>query len=205
VVPKGFPPGYRRINGGSADQSILHRHEGQADPDREDRGTDPPSIRWWPSPAAAARGGLLFARWPRGERRPPTGDPAHAPKLARGGSACSSTRCRICGRAADQRHLSICAARRQAPSLRSAGDKLVKALKAQPAAITDVDIDQQDAGASAFVTVDRDRAARLGIAMNTIDNALRRLRPAGGLDLSGLNQYHVVMEADPPIPASPRR
>jgi multidrug efflux pump len=56
--------------------------------------------------------------------------------------------------------------------LKDVGDKLVNALKAQPAAITDVDIDQQDAGASAFVTVDRDAAARLGIAMNTIDNVL---------------------------------
>jgi multidrug efflux pump len=83
--------------------------------------------------------------------------------------------------------------------LKDVGDKLVKALKAQPAAITDVDIDQQDAGASAFVTVDRDAAARLGIAMNTIDNVLYDAfgqRQVAQI-YQGLNQYHVVMEAAP--------
>ena len=56
--------------------------------------------------------------------------------------------------------------------LKSAGLQLVAALKRQPAAIADVDIDQQDAGASTYVTIDRASAARLGIAMNTIDNTL---------------------------------
>jgi multidrug efflux pump len=80
--------------------------------------------------------------------------------------------------------------------LKSAGDRLVTALKHQPAAITDVDIDRQDAGASAFVTVDRASAARLGIAMNTIDNTLYDAfgqRQVASI-YKGLNQYHVVME-----------
>jgi multidrug efflux pump len=82
--------------------------------------------------------------------------------------------------------------------LTDAGYKLLKALKAQPAAITDVDIDQQDAGASAFVTVDRSAAARLGVTMTTIDNVLydafgqRQIAQI----YQGLNQYHVVMESD---------
>jgi multidrug efflux pump len=81
--------------------------------------------------------------------------------------------------------------------LKSAGDELVTALKRQPATITDVDIDQQDAGASAFVTVDRASAARLGIAMNTIDNTLYDAfgqRQVASI-YEGLNQYHVVMES----------
>jgi len=80
--------------------------------------------------------------------------------------------------------------------LKSAGAQLVAALKRQPAAIADVDIDQQDAGASAFVTVDRTSAARLGIAMNTIDNTLYDAfgqRQVASI-YKGLNQYHVIME-----------
>ncbi|MDP9056883.1 MAG: efflux RND transporter permease subunit [Pseudomonadota bacterium] len=80
--------------------------------------------------------------------------------------------------------------------LKAAGAELVAALKRQPGAITDVDIDQQDAGASAFVTVDRTSAARLGIALNTIDNTLYDAfgqRQVASI-YKGLNQYHVVME-----------
>jgi multidrug efflux pump len=89
--------------------------------------------------------------------------------------------------------------------LKTAGDELVTALKRQPAAITDVDIDQQDAGASAFVTVDRASAARLGIAMNTIDNTLYDAfgqRQVASI-YEGLNQYHVVMEASPGFAGHP--
>ncbi len=89
--------------------------------------------------------------------------------------------------------------------LKAAGGRLVTALKRQPAAITDVDIDQQDAGASAFVTVDRASAARLGIAMNTIDNTLYDAfgqRQVASI-YAGLNQYHVVMEAAPAFSGHP--
>ncbi len=89
--------------------------------------------------------------------------------------------------------------------LKDAGDRLVKALKAQPTTITDVDIDQQDAGASAFVTVNRARAASLGIPMNTIDNTLYDAfgqRQVASI-YQGLNQYHVVLEADPTFSGRP--
>ncbi len=89
--------------------------------------------------------------------------------------------------------------------LKSAGSQLVAALRHQPAAITDVDIDQQDAGASAFVTVDRASAARLGIAMNTIDNTLYDAfgqRQVASI-YQGLNQYHVVMEDAPAFAGHP--
>ncbi|MDE2302794.1 MAG: efflux RND transporter permease subunit [Sphingomonadales bacterium] len=89
--------------------------------------------------------------------------------------------------------------------LKEAGNRLVAALKKQPATITDVDIDQQDAGAAAFVTVDRPSAARLGIAMNMIDNTLYDAfgqRQVAQI-YKGLNQYHVVMEAAPGFSGKP--
>ena len=89
--------------------------------------------------------------------------------------------------------------------LQQAGAKLVAALKAQPSAITDVDIDVQDAGASAFVNVNRDSAARLGIPMTTVDNTLYDAfgqRQVASI-YEGLNQYHVVMEADPIFAGKP--
>lgn len=82
--------------------------------------------------------------------------------------------------------------------LKDAGDRLVAALKRQSATLTDVDIDQQDGGASAYVTVDRTAAARLGIPMTTVDNTLYDAfgqRQIASI-YQGLNQYHVVMEAD---------
>ena len=89
--------------------------------------------------------------------------------------------------------------------LKDAGDRMVKALKSQPAAITDVDIDQQDAGASAFVTVNRERASSLGVSMTTLDNTLYDAfgqRQVASI-YQGLNQYHVVMEADPAFSGKP--
>ena len=65
--------------------------------------------------------------------------------------------------------------------LKASGEKLVEALKKHPNVVTDVDIDQQDAGADAFVEVNRDTAARLGVPMQTLEfNALRRFWPTPG-------------------------
>ncbi|NBC35172.1 nodulation protein [Novosphingobium sp. FSY-8] len=92
-----------------------------------------------------------------------------------------------------------------AAQLQDAGARLVAALKTQPKAITDVDIDQQDAGVSAYLQIDRDAAARLGIAMTTIDNTLYDAfgqRQVASI-YQGLNQYHVVMEADPAFAGKP--
>lgn len=82
-------------------------------------------------------------------------------------------------------------------TLKLAGERLVDALKRHPEVVTDVDIDQQDAGANAFVEVDRDLAARLGVSMQTLDATLYDAfgqRQVANI-YSGLNQYHVVMEA----------
>ncbi len=89
--------------------------------------------------------------------------------------------------------------------LKASGQKLVNALKAHGDQITDVDIDQQDAGAAAFVEVDRNAAARLGIPMQTIDATLYDAfgqRQVANI-YAGLNQYHVVMEADRRFNGSP--
>jgi multidrug efflux pump len=89
--------------------------------------------------------------------------------------------------------------------LTDAGSRLVKALKAQPGKITDVDIDQQDAGATTYVTVDRDRASSLGISTVMIDNTLYDAfgqRQVANI-YKGLNQYHVVMEVDPTFNGRP--
>ena len=89
--------------------------------------------------------------------------------------------------------------------LKEAGAKLVARMKAQGTMFTDVDIDQQDAGASSFITVNRERAASLGIPMTTIDNTLYDAfgqRQVAAI-YQGLNQYHVVMVADPAFAGRP--
>ncbi|WP_395398254.1 efflux RND transporter permease subunit [Novosphingobium sp. BL-8A] len=89
--------------------------------------------------------------------------------------------------------------------LKAAGQKLVDALKQHGDTLTDVDIDQQDAGADAFVDVNRDTAARLGVPMQAVDAALYDAfgqRQVANI-YSGLNQYHVVMEAAPQFNGSP--
>ena len=88
--------------------------------------------------------------------------------------------------------------------LQDAGDRLVAALKKRPE-LTDVDIDQQDGGASAYVTVDRVTAGRLGIPMTTVDNTLYDAfgqRQVASI-YKGLNQYHIVMEAAQQFQGSP--
>jgi multidrug efflux pump len=70
---------------------------------------------------------------------------------------------------------------------------------------TDVDIDQQNGGAQAYVQIDHDAAARLGIPIQAIDAALYDSfgqRQVANI-YSGLNQYHVVMEVAPGFRGSP--
>src|SRR6185437_9227215 len=71
--------------------------------------------------------------------------------------------------------------------------------------LVDVNSDQQDKGLSANLVVDRATAARLGISQSAIDNTL--YDAFGQRQVStmytALNQYHVVMEADPTFWQSP--
>ena len=73
--------------------------------------------------------------------------------------------------------------------------KLSNALKGDPA-LTDIDNDAQDNGVEMFVNVDRDNAARLGIAPRDVDNALYDgfgQRQVATI-YQDVNQYTVVME-----------
>ncbi|MGA0602010.1 efflux RND transporter permease subunit [Caulobacter sp. KR2-114] len=82
--------------------------------------------------------------------------------------------------------------------LRTWATKLSEAMKTQPS-LQDVNTDQEDHGLQAFVTIDRDKAGRLGLSNNQIDNTL--YDAFGQRQVSNIfkdeNQYHVVMEVDP--------
>ncbi|MGE5649937.1 MAG: efflux RND transporter permease subunit [Bacillota bacterium] len=89
--------------------------------------------------------------------------------------------------------------------LRRWASRLADAMKRQPA-LTDVDTDQQDNGVETFVDVDRESAARLGIGMRDIDNALYNgfgQRQVATI-YDELNQYHVIMEVAPEYTRSPQ-
>ncbi len=76
--------------------------------------------------------------------------------------------------------------------------KLVSILRRQPE-LAEVVSNQEDNGLAAFVTIDRDSAARLGISVGTVDNAL--YDAFGQRIVSTIftqsNQYRVILEADP--------
>jgi multidrug efflux pump len=76
--------------------------------------------------------------------------------------------------------------------------KLLTVLRQQPE-LADVVSNQEDNGLAAYVTIDRDSAARLGISVGTVDNAL--YDAFGQRIVSTIftqsNQYRVILEADP--------
>jgi multidrug efflux pump len=88
--------------------------------------------------------------------------------------------------------------------LRIWAPRLAEAMKREPA-LTDVDIDQQEAGVESFVNINLDTAARLGISSRDVDNAL--YDSYGQRQVStiytDLNQYHVIMEVAPPYRRTP--
>ena len=82
--------------------------------------------------------------------------------------------------------------------------KMVDELRKENA-VTDVASDLQDQGLGAELVIDRDTAARLGIAMADVDNTLYDAfgqRQVSTI-FTQLNQYHVVMEVAPNFQASP--
>jgi multidrug efflux pump len=85
-----------------------------------------------------------------------------------------------------------------AAALSTWAPRLVTALNKLPA-LADVVSNQEDNGLAAYVTIDRDSAARLGISVGTVDNAL--YDAFGQRIVSTIftqsNQYRVIMEADP--------
>ena len=76
--------------------------------------------------------------------------------------------------------------------------RLVSLLRQQPE-LADVASNQEDNGLAVYVTIDRDSAARLGISVGTVDNAL--YDAFGQRIVSTIftqsNQYRVILEADP--------
>ena len=82
--------------------------------------------------------------------------------------------------------------------------KLANALKSNPA-LTDIDNDVQDNGVQAFVNIDRDTAARMGLTPLAVDNALydsfgqRQIATI----YEDVNQYSVVMENAPSFGLGP--
>jgi multidrug efflux pump subunit AcrB len=82
--------------------------------------------------------------------------------------------------------------------------RLLQKFRSMPE-LRDTNTDQQDKGLESNVVIDRDTAARLGIAPADIDNAL--YDAFGQRQVSTiyeqLNQYHVVMEVDPKFQESP--
>jgi multidrug efflux pump len=82
--------------------------------------------------------------------------------------------------------------------------KLVDSMKKLPE-LADVATDQQTGGLAVSLAIDRATASRMGIAPDTIDNTL--YDAFGQRQISTmytqLNQYHVILEADPSVQASP--
>jgi len=76
--------------------------------------------------------------------------------------------------------------------------KLLDQLRRRPE-LADVASNQEDDGLAAYVTIDRDSAARLGISVGTVDNAL--YDAFGQRIVSTIftqsNQYRVILQADP--------
>ena len=83
-------------------------------------------------------------------------------------------------------------------------NKFVTEMKKMPE-LEDVATDQQTGGLAVSLTIDRVTASRLGIATATIDNAL--YDAFGQRQISTmytqLNQYHVILEAQPAFQTSP--
>ena len=80
---------------------------------------------------------------------------------------------------------------------------LLQKLRALPD-LRDVNTDQQDKGLEATVIIDRDTAARLGVAPADVDNALYDAFGQRQVSIMyrQLNQYHVVMEVAPQFSSS---
>ena len=83
-------------------------------------------------------------------------------------------------------------------ALRTWSEKLTNQLKLSPL-LTDVNSDQQEHGLETYVTLDRDAASRLGVTAQQMDNILYDLFGQRQVSTiyNPLNQYHVVMEAEP--------
>ena len=89
--------------------------------------------------------------------------------------------------------------------LKTWSDKLAQALKGR-SELVDIDNDLQQNGVEAFLRIDRDAAARLGVSMRDVNNAL--YNAFGQRQVATLygdqNQYHVIMGVSPEYAQSPQ-
>ncbi|MGF6419115.1 multidrug efflux pump [Stenotrophomonas sp. AN71] len=215
VAPKGFFPAQDTgaLNGGiRADQSISFSalRDGLAQAVKIIRADPAVQDVVAFSGGSRAGGGFLFVVLvPRGQRPPVTEVVARLrPKLA-GIEGVATTLnpvqdLNVGGRQTTSMYQYVLKAE-DAGQLQQASTRLLAALKPHSDVLVDLNVDQQDAGASAYVEVDRDVAARLGVSMQSVDNALYDAfgqRQVANL-YSGLNQYHVVMEAASRFNGSP--
>jgi multidrug efflux pump len=92
-----------------------------------------------------------------------------------------------------------------AADLKVWAQKLNDAMSEHTDVMTDVNTDQQDNGVEAYVDVDHDSAARLGVNLRDVDNALYDSfgqRQVANI-YEDLNQYTVVMETAPAYSRAP--
>ena len=84
--------------------------------------------------------------------------------------------------------------------------KLVAKMKQLPE-LADVATDQQTGGLTVSLMIDRVTASRLGITPDTIDNTLYDAFGQRQINTmyTQLNQYHVILEADPKLQTSPAK
>jgi multidrug efflux pump len=82
--------------------------------------------------------------------------------------------------------------------------QLAREMKKLPQ-IADVNSDLQSGGLEAYLTYDRMTAARLGLTPQSIDNALNYMfsQAQASTIFKPLNQYHVILEADPKFSTTP--
>ncbi len=92
-----------------------------------------------------------------------------------------------------------------ADELNTWAPKLLAALQALPE-LKDVSSDQQTGGAAVNLTIDRNAAARFGIAPNQIDAAIYDLLGQAEVAqyFTQQNSYHVVIEGPPKLQATPQ-
>jgi len=91
------------------------------------------------------------------------------------------------------------------PDLMVWGPRMLQILRRIPQ-ITDVNSDQQNNGLQSVLEIDRSTAARFGISPQLIDNTLYDVFGQRQVSTmyTGLNQYHVVMEAQPQFWQNPQ-
>ena len=88
--------------------------------------------------------------------------------------------------------------------LKTWATKLTTAMQDQPD-LEDVNSDQQDHGLQSYITIDRDKAAQLGLTNSAIDNTLYDAfgQRTASVIYEDVNQYYVVMEVAPQYQQDP--